>query len=323
MSYRHQDSTLKDLQKKTDKDLRNLSAKGQYDLNVAWEDCRSRLRNEIISAHKAAGTWNRHGFNRVRSTLSLRVNSILQQFHAKTVPLVKHSVKAIYYASMLRHGWMLDQVMPDSKAVKIPRIQRLAEADIIDNPADFEALWSSWMDAYNSALIHNLGLNALNEGSLDDAVEEVDATRANTPSYKLIDALSRIFDWESASAISEGERLIAGLNEDALNEEVWRTRGDLRVCDDCDANEGMSVEDVGYPPMHPNCNCFTQMVPSSFAELLRSGDEADISLADQMERDGVVPNAMVIRDADGNISGKVIVDFHQWLKDQEIIISGT
>jgi hypothetical protein len=40
-------------------------------------------------------------------------------------------------------------------------------------------------------------------------------------------------------------------------------------CDICDAKNGESVKDVGYPPEHPNCRCTTiseVLSPEQFAD---------------------------------------------------------
>lgn len=326
--YARQDTTLKRLTKLNQKALDKLSDIHINRLLKMWATTRLSLQAQIMSSYRQAsvkGKWNHNTFGRVKFNLAASIRSILSQFHAHSLPLVKSATKDLYEQSMLRHAWALDQVMPVSYKVKHPRVKGMREA-MLRYPSQaaeqFEARWSSWTDAYNSALVHNLTLNSINEGSMMDAMDEVDATRANTPAYTLIDALERLTDYQFLSAISEGEQSIGDMNEEAIREEIWRTRGDLRVCDDCDANEGQNVDDVGYPPLHPNCHCFTELVPSSFADLLRSGDASDQDLATEMEKEGVVPNALVLRNQDGSIIGKTIVDFEQWISGNSLAISG-
>lgn len=275
MSYARQGSTIKRLQKETFKSIDILSKKHQRSLIQNWKYARRDLRSVIVDSYRASvsrGTWSTPAFNRVKPAMGARIRAILQQFHAKTVPSVKNGVKAVYDASVMRHAWALDQVTPENYRIHIPARKLLREAEIINDPSAFESRWAQWIEAYNSALVNNLSLNAINSGSSDDAADLVDSTRANFPAYRLIDALKRIFDTEVISAISDGEEMVGDINGDAIEEEIWRTRGDLRVCDDCDENEGHAVDDVGFPPEHPNCHCFTEVVPVSFAELLRSGD---------------------------------------------------
>ena len=64
------------------------------------------------------------------------------------------------------------------------------------------------------------------------------------------------------------------------------------------------------------------MVPASFAELLRSGDASDNELAAEMEREGIAPNALVIRDVNGSIIAKTIVDFERWVEGEPMAVSG-
>lgn len=325
MGYAHQDSTITRLQKETLSALDKTRKSNYEKLSLLWDSYRGRLQITIMRFyHQVAANknWTYRDFGRIRGPLAISVRSLLSAFHAESIPLVKRAQKKIYEQSVLMHAWALDQVTPPNVKIKAPSLP-MREAVVIRGPDDFEARWTTWMDAYNSALVHNLTLNALNEGPLEDAVDEVDATRANTPAYTLIDALNRIYDWEAMNAISEGASDIAGMNGEALEEEIWQTRGDLRVCDECNDNIGLSVEETGYPPLHPNCNCFTQLVPKSYAELLRSGDLDDRALADQMMRDGVAPNALIIRNENGEITSKAIVDFDQWTEEQGNVISGS
>jgi hypothetical protein len=191
-----------------------------------------------------------------------------------------------------------------------------------NDPEDWKSRWSSWVDLYNSALIGNVTMNAINKSDLGDAIAEVDATKANTPAFSIDDAMARIWEYEAMNQITEGLQDVTEINDDS-EVEIWRTRGDARVCEDCDENEGLSIDEAdGVIPYHPNCNCYYQMVPKDFADLLADGNEDDRALAHWMDAKGVVPNAMLVRGADGRIAGKVIVDFQDWMEGAARSISG-
>lgn len=309
---------MRKLQDLTGKRLKAIKDASKDKLRRLWSDHRSRLKGAIVARYKPSTP----AFNRAKHSLAAEIRGIMQQFHAQSVPLVKNAVHDLHEQSILLHAWMLDQVTPKNIKIRLPARSHMREADIINDPGAFEARWSSWLDAYNDALVHNLTLSAINETSAADAIDKVDQTKANYPAYSLIDAMNRIYEFEAQGAINQGAMDVGGENAAAIEEEVWRTRGDLRVCDDCDANEGMAIDDVGVPPLHPNCHCFTELVPASFADLLRSGDSADWELAQEMEREGLVPNALVIRNADGDIAAKAIVNFNQWQKGQEQMVVG-
>ena len=90
-------------------------------------------------------------------------------------------------------------------------------------------------------------------------------------------------------------------------------QGDLRVCDDCDELEGTPIAEAGeYPPLHPGCHCYTLVVPREYAELLRSGNEEEKQLAAQAMDAGIVPNALILRNMDGEIAAQAVVDFQRW-----------
>ncbi len=214
--------------------------------------------------------------------------------------------------SAQRHAWLLDQVTPVNIHVKYNIHTGFREANILLT-SGFSERWGQWVQGYGEALMQNLKMGALNNSTVTDAIGEVDATRVNTPAYTLESALGRLWDYYSWDAITGGMSDVVGDNPEAAEEEVWRTSGDLRVCDDCDANEGKQLDDAdGTIPLHPNCHCFPQIVPTSYAELLRSGDADDRDLAAQMDEDGIAPNALVIRGDNGEPAAKAIVDFEDW-----------
>lgn len=304
-------------------------AHGKVQLAKLWQHAERQLGAAIMqayhwsSARQRKWVWNLGDFRAsgAQSQLSQDVRGILEQFQAEGVPLARKGFNAVYQESMLRHAWILDQVTPRSQPVRIPHDKKMHEAAVeVYSPAtksgsEWVERWGAWSDAWQSALMHNLTLGAMNKSSAQDAVAEIDATRANTPAYNLWDAISRIHDYESVVAASMGAADLADLNGDMVDEEIWKTRGDLRVCDDCDENEGEPIDETGFPPLHPNCNCFPLIVPREYAELLRSGSDDDKALAAQAMDQGVVPNSLILRDMDGNIAGQTIVDFNKWTKD--------
>lgn len=318
MSYLHQDKVLKVLQDVTGKRLKKQKDASAMKLKRLWAQTRVQLKGSIQTHYQPSTP----AFNRTKYALGAHVRGIMQQFHAQSVPLVKNAVHDLHDQSILLHAWMLDQVTPKCTNIRLPARRSMREADIINDPGAFEARWASWLNAYNEALVNNLYMGAINQQPVSDATDKVDQTKAGFPAYDLLSALNRIFEWEAQGAINQGAEDIGDANEDAVEEEIWKTRGDLRVCDDCDGNEGLSVDDAGFPPLHPNCHCFTEIVPTSFSTLLRSGDEQDQALASQMEQDGVVPNALVIRNAQGDIAGKAVVSFAQWHKGQNLMVTG-
>ena len=267
--FARQDTTLKKLQVITGNRLKKQKDAGIVKLKQCWANTRSQLKG-AIHAHYHPTT---PAFTRTKYALAANVRGIMQQFHAQSVPLVKNAVKDLHFQSTLLHAWMLDQVTPKCTNIRLPARNSMREADIITNPGAFEERWAAWLDSYNTALVNNLFMSAINGQAVSDAVDKVDQTKANYPAYDLLSAMLRMYEFEAMGAINQGAADIGDANEDSVQEEVWRTRGDLRVCDDCDSNEGESVEDVGFPPLHPNCHCFTELVPSSFADLLRSGDQ--------------------------------------------------
>lgn len=326
MTYPKQDFTSEILHAATLRALDRLHAKHRRVLNANWSRTRAEIQKDIAIAYRHVSPNGRWDFVRLKMSgmfdqLRMQTQNLLMQFQAISKANAKAAFKEIRRESGLRYAWMLSQLIPQSRNVRFPIHSTYREAA---RPVmgDWQDRWGTWIESYHSALLGNLKMGALNASTLGDAMDEVDATKVNTPSATLADALERLFDNQVYYQIAQGAQEIAELNAE-VETEIWRTRGNVTVCDDCDANEGLPLEDAdGEIPLHPNCNCFYQMVPKSFADLLASGDDADQALAEFMDARDIVPNSMLIRNEKGDVAGRVVVTFDRWLQGQSQAISG-
>lgn len=326
--FPQQASVTARLQDEINRALASLSAESARDLARAWAVTRRNLQSIIVDAYKSAGAGKPWTLATLRSSgaegrMRAEIKRELASFKIKAVQIIKKGLKGLRRQSALRHAWLLDQVTPPSRRVRIPNVKAYHEAGIVQQVTKVSWVdrWSQWVGSYSDALSNNLVMGATNESSLSDAIDEVDATTVNTPRATLSNAMNRLFAWEAQAEIALGEDDVVGLNEDLVDTEVWKTSGRRIVCDDCDANEGLTVEETdGDIPLHPNCDCFWLIVPASYAELLRSGDAEDQDLADLLQARGTVPEALAIRGEDGKIAAKVIIDFSAWSKGQPGII---
>lgn len=319
------------LQKKIVHELDVLEQKHERVLLSLWRQARLRLIGSIMvnyREHFGRGRWDlpkaRHSGALYKIEHALR--SILDEFKRDSIHTVRTALNRIHRTSTLKHAWLLDQMTPDSYRVSLPAKPPLYEA-AVPSPEDAAALfpnrWGAWIDAYESSLVHNLNLNLINEGSMADAADEVDASRPGTPSAGLWDALVRVYNDLAVGAQAQGIQDIGDANPDGM-QEVWQTREDARVCDDCDPNLGLTEEEAdGSIPQHPNCRCYWRMVPTAYADLLRSGDADSQALADAMDAENLVPDSLVIRDGEtGDVVGKLIVTFDEWMQGKGLAITG-
>lgn len=325
MAYPQQPQVAASLHRATNKALDAMLFKTQRQLANTWMQTRRQLQADIVSAYRASragsGKWSLPAYRGGGHEAHLRrdIANVLARFRLNTTLIIRPALKGLLRESQLRHAWVLDQVTPESRRVKVPvRTAREAASMVqVVSKTSWNDRWTHWVDAYSDALSRNLAMNAMNESTISDAVDEVDATTVNTPKSTLDNALSRIFNYEAQMMIMAGEDDVVGLNDDLISTEVWKTRDDANVCDDCDFNEGLTVDESdGDIPLHPNCNCFWLMVPKSYARLLRSGNEDDQDLARQLQARGIAPEALVIRGEDGKIAGKAVVDFSAWKAGQ-------
>jgi hypothetical protein len=326
MSYAKQDSAGKRLHAESIKDLHGKVDGGWKKIDKRWKETRRALRSHIMDTYRqyfGNGPWDLAAFAASGANHAMfgGVTNRLEEFKHYSMAEAKKQLNDIYKHSILRHAWILDQLTPPCYKTRIPHRFRLYEADIIQvyqgaqASARWQNRWTAWVDAYNTSLISNLRLGAINASNMSDSADEVDATRAGSPMYDLVDALNRIFESQAIYAISAGEQTVANVNGDAGVEEIWQTVHDFSVCEICEPLDGLTVEEAGVPPEHPNCRCYLRIVPASWAELLRAGDIEDQMLAKTMDAQGLVPNAMVIRDEAGQTVGYDIVDFGRWIDD--------
>jgi hypothetical protein len=161
-------------------------------------------------------------------------------------------------------------------------------------------------------------LNAINSGLADDVAAEVDATRAGTPAITFWDAMGRLFLTELLNAQAAAREQMVGLNDNMVADEIWQTREDEKVCEECGPLDGLTREEAeaidpeADTPMHPRCRCFWRVMPKDWIELSKS----DPVLAQALDVAGAVPDGMYIRDNEGNIKAAVVVSFTDWSKDK-------
>lgn len=322
MTYPRQETVGERLHTEAFKALDAMRDWHRGELAELWDEARRELQSAIHQAYKwaaPAGEWTLglYRFSGAETKFRVMSQNILVRFHAAATAKIKASLGALRGQSALRYAWVLDQVTPETARVSVPLHAGVREAGVfrVLSDAQWRDRLSQWVDGYHSALMTNLAMNAMNESALDDAMGEVDATRVNTPAASLATAVDRLFEFLATGAIAEGEDDVAALNDGMLEDEVWVTRG-LNVCDACADNKGMTPDEAdGQIPLHPNCRCAWKLVPKDFADLLRSGTDADRALARDMKAKGMAPTALVIRGEDGEIAAKAIVSFSEWKKD--------
>lgn len=328
MGYPKQASVVKALQTESIKAVDAVQDKGWGKVQRLWGKTRQDLRNHIRDAyrhHIPQGNWDlpMATVTGARSAVMQGIDSRLAAFKENSHAAGKAALNAVYRESLLRHAWVLDQVTPPSIRVRIPHRLRLYESSQVsfmqgpEAAAQFADRWNGWVGAYSASIQHNLMLGMINGSTPDDAADEVDASRAGSPSLGILDALYRLFQSEAAYSLARGINEVAAANEAMDPVEVWQTRDNMRVCEICEANAGLTRDEADDDiPAHPNCNCYWRLVPKSWADLLKSGDLDDQELSRIMDAKGLVPNAMVIRDADGNVAGQTIVTFDEWKANQ-------
>lgn len=329
---RTQQKTVERLELEAMRAIDKIAAHGLRDTQRAWDTAKSRMKEVISGIYLGQfqrSTWNIVDATRYQTlnAIDMRVGSVLADYQDISVKIVSRTLREIYREAVLRQAWILDQTTPPNIRVNLPRSPIFFESarDYMgpDNDTSWKVRWSAWLDAYRDNLYQNLRLGSMNESTVGDARDEVDATRPGSPRSDMWDSFRRIVEHqvEVTNAAAAGD--VVGANPDLGIEEIWQTRYYARVCEICQSNAGLTRDEAdGDIPAHPNCGCYWRLVPKSWASLLRNGSDKDKSLAKAMDAHGEVPNAMLVFNDDGNLVGSVIVKFNDWVQNSDQSIKG-
>ncbi len=320
---KHQDAVINDLEPKAQKAVDKVRTQALLRIDDMWDETKDVMKAMIAYEYRrdfGGDRWSL-GMARAKGTLlriERHVSQALNDFHARSVAVASKAFRSIYHEGVMRHAWILDQVTPGSYDVKIPTKRQFQEAGVnvyegSEAGQIWRDRWSNWLGAYQSALNQNIRLGAINESDAEEATGEVDATKAGTPAYRIEDALDRVFQYQAATEYASALTDLSDANPDMGITEIWQTRYNARVCDDCDSQRGMTMDEAELDiPAHPNCECYWRLVPESFAELLRSGNAEDRALAEQMDAEGLVPSGMTILKDGQDVGAKMIVSYERW-----------
>ena len=327
MTIRKQASAIVQMERESLKAVDQIAEQGARVINLLWEQTRDSLQSLILHEYRrdfGKGKWD-VTMASAKGTLTRiehAVYAVLEDFRRESAKVAEDAFEDVYRESALRWAWIIDSTTPPNITTNLPRAAMFREATsnikVYKGPAAetaWKVRWSSWAGAYASALTQNIKLGAMGGSSADDAADEVDQTRAGSPASSLFEALDRVYWHQSVSVQAMAQRDLAEANPAMELEEIWNTREDARVCDDCDRNAGRTREKAyGDIPLHPRCNCYWRLVPASWADLLRTGNEDDRELARAMDAKGLVPSSMVIRDRKGRAVAATMISFKQWAK---------
>lgn len=323
MSYPKQIPMLTRLEAQTRKAMRDMENKDAEAFIALWESAKARLRAAVAARYRESfggQPWSRPAAHATGTFVRIEkdARNILSHFvemaeHQGDVVLRRH-----YNEEKKRAAWMLEQVTPPNVRPELKldatHSQEAARGIVsvftgAAGAAVIRERLGAWSSAYKDALINNLALGSLNASSSEDAVAEVDATRAGTPSYDMLNVVERLARMLMLEVQSEARRDFSEDNPDLSEAEIWQTMEDGRVCDECDPNDGLTRDEVSPEdeiPLHPYCRCYWRLAPVDWQTL--AGPE----MAAEMDARGLNRDAMVIRNQDGSVAAHLFVDFQEW-----------
>jgi hypothetical protein len=334
MNYPRQSSTLARLSDETRKSGRAQEDAAIATLRRQWDTTKANLQAIIMMLYRighGSEPWTLAAAGPTLERMGHSCTNELINFHNAALALISKASKEAYRHEALRQVWIIDQLTPPSRKPKMP--ERALRESAAPRPGAGSVTWQTalgeWLRAYAANLATNLRLEALHSGSITDAADEVDAAKIDgfEPGYKFSSAITD----QILLAQREARHDAAEENDDLVAEEVFRTMESSTVCEDCEGEDGKKLEDVD---VHGHvygfrCRCFEEIVPRSFAELLRNGTEDEKEAALDAEARGLVPDAMAIKDPDSGIipseqtlKAHAVVSFNKWLCQEGLSISG-
>jgi hypothetical protein len=300
---------------------------GSAELHTHWEQTKTWLK--MLIRHEYAQDFRRDAWNLMDAhrlgtfeRIRKKAYELLNRFHEESLVLAEGHFKTLRRESVLRNAWMLDQVTPPSQRVVLPLGFTMREAKVYEE-TQWNDRWGAWLTSYQASLNNNLRMGAMNNSNVNDAADEVDATRPGSPSADMWSALDRIYQHESTSIYASSQLDVSKVNDQFNLTEVWQTRYYKRVCDLCEGNRGLTREEASDDiPAHPNCNCFWRIVPATWAQLMRSGNLDEREIAKAMDAADEVPDMMLVLNDKGELVGAATVEFGDWIQDKMKVIVG-
>ena len=334
MSYPTQRGTLNRLEAETRKAGRKFEDAAIAALRQDWEQTKDAIKGMVMLEYRrgfGSEKWALGSAGHTLDHMGRIAMNLLIGFHDRATPLIRNASRQAYRHEAMRQVWMLDMLTPPSYKPRLPE-RALREAGA-PRPGAVAVTWEQalgeWLRAYAANLGTNLRLEALHEGGITDAADEVDKAKIDgfEPGYKF----SSVITDQVLLAQREARSDVADTNDDLVAEEIFQTMEDGRVCEDCDSQDGKRLEDVEMLP-HVygfNCRCFERIVPRAFAELLRNGSDEERQAALDADARGLVPDAMAIKDPDSGLipseqtlKAHIFVDFDKWMGQEGMSISG-
>lgn len=318
MGYARQQPTSDRMMLESIRALRRLEDQHMARMEALWKQTRTALRHAIVGHIMDATGGARWSAAHRRTGVLFRIErhakDLLAHFKTHAAEAHRNNLLIVRNTAAARTAWILRSVTPPNRVVNVSfdhrHVAREADVPGIMGAASWSDRLDGWVDAWHSALTHNLNLGMINGGTSGDAADEIDATRAGSPSSGFWDAVDRLFRNSSLQEASDAFDQVSRENARLGANHVYAAHADSIVCDECDSYDGEDRRDLPgvYIPIHPFCRCFWRIVPKPWAEL------ADDDTRASMRAQGINEDTMVQFDAEGKASAVVTVSFPDFVE---------
>lgn len=290
----------------------------------------------------ARGVWSQenaeqglHLAEPARHRIQQHVDRAMQVFRDEVVHIMKTAGRQAFELQYLLDHWILDQVTPPNVKVRpkrdatllagLPRMQERPAGSKVKESGGHHHVGESWFTdpvegaaptgedssaeqrvdgwskAWTQAAITGIMLGGVQGDSPEDIEGRIDSATAG--GSQLDSVLDRLIRTQVQVSIANADDEFSDDYSDMIEDRIWVTMDDERVCEDCESQEGLPEDEWTFDqPAHPRCRCWARLVPKGFQ-----------GLAGGAAVPGVSDDSMAIRDPEsGEVVGSVTVEFSGW-----------
>lgn len=289
----------------------------------------------------ARGVWSQtdaqdglHLAEPARHRIQRHIERTMHDFRDTSVHIIHTASRQAFELQYQLNHWMLDQVTPKNISVKPKRDATLLSHPMVqatrkfgrrvkeshvheswftdpvegsplkDGESSTEQRIDGYTKSWTGAAITSLMLGGVQGDSPEDIEARLDGTTA--AGSQLDGVLDRNIRSQVQVSIADADDEFLSDYGDLVQERIWMTMDDERVCADCESQDGLlEPEWEFYMPVHPRCRCWARMLPQGFQQL-----------AGELAVPGVPDDAMVILDpVSREPVGTLVVEFSGWRQE--------
>lgn len=282
-------SALLDTYRSTGRILSAAEAAQKRELLALFKRATQDIEAEIYNVFSSMGQeqWSLAAVRRIgRDQVLLdQINNRITALGGQVTSTLQDGLLDQFKKAWAGAAYQLDAMTPPSTSIRFGIIPDRDIIAMLNQPFD-GARFSDRLGLITDDMAHKvqqqLTYSMIAEETWQDAAKRIQ-DEMGTEGQRAVWRAEMIARTEMSRASSLAAEAFHAENEDVIEKVVVVAHP--ASCDECLDLHGENVDDVGYPPFHPNCRCGTIAVPTSWGDLATPNDPADFSLLPQSRAD--------------------------------------